>query len=132
MFSDVPHINLTASWIGIALGILSGMLLGTGFLNDKFLGGYASPRRRLYRLAHISFFGLAMINFIFWLTVRLESLGAPVISHASAAFLIGAATMPLSCILTASFPKAERLFAIPVLALSFGTGAVISQLIQSS
>lgn len=129
MVWNIPQVNLAASWLGILLGILSGMLLGLGFLRPGFLGGYSSVRRRLYRLAHISFFGLAFINFLFWLTVRLESPGGPLIPAASAAMIIGAASMPTACVLTAHFEKARHLFAIPVLAVLFGTICILTQLI---
>ena len=45
-----PHINLIAAWLGILLGFVSGMGLGMFFHNEKWLGGYASHKRRLYRL----------------------------------------------------------------------------------
>lgn len=128
MHWNVPEVNLIASWLGVVLGIVSGMLLGMGFLNDNFLGGYGSVKRRLYRLAHISFFGLAFINFLFWLTVRLEGLSGSMILTASTAMLIGAATMPLFCILTASFRSARHGFAIPVLSLLLGSTIVLQQL----
>ena len=132
MISHVPQINLLACWLGVLLGIVSGMLLGMGFLSENFLGGYRSARRRLYRLGHISFFGLAFINFIFWLTVRLENLAGAGIPSASVAMLIGAATMPLVCVLTAHFKSARHLFAIPVLSLLFGAGCILFNLIPSS
>lgn len=128
---NIPEVNLIASWLGVVLGIVSGMLLGLGFLRDDFLGGYGSVKRRLYRLAHISFFGLAFLNFLFWLTVRLEGLDGPLIPTASTAMLIGAATMPLFCILTASIPKARHGFAIPVLSLLLGSGIILHQLVQA-
>lgn len=128
MNTDIFHINLTASWLGILLGILSGMLLGMGFLSESFLGGYSSVRRRLYRLAHISFFGLAFINFLFWLTVRLEELSGGGLPAASAAFLVGAISMPLCCVLTAHFRPVRHLFVVPVLSLLFGAGCTLFNL----
>lgn len=126
---EVPGINLAAAWLGIVLGIVSGMLLGLGFLRDDFLGGYSSPRRRLYRLAHISFFGLAFLNFGFWLTVRLGGADASRLVTASAAFLIGAATMPLVCVLTAHWTSARHAFAVPVLSLLYGSIATLSHIL---
>lgn len=126
---DVPSVNLAAGWLGIVLGIVSGMWLGLGFLNDGFLGGYASPRRRLCRLAHISFFGLAFLNFAFWLTIRLGDVGAARLTTASVAFLVGAATMPAVCILTAFWRPARHAFALPVLSLLYGAAATFIQLV---
>ncbi len=126
----VPHINLAAAWCGILLGILSGMILGLGFLREDFLGGYGSARRRLYRLAHISFFGLAFINFAFWLTVKLESLPVAGITTASIAMIIGAVTMPATCLLTAHWKAGRHLFAVPVLSLFYGAAVTLIQLLQ--
>lgn len=125
----VPHINLVASWTGILVGIVSGMLLGLGFHRDTFLGGYGSLQRRLYRLAHISFFGLAIINFLFWLTVTLVPLDGSSLVAASTGFIIGAITMPLCCILTPHWSMARHFFAIPVLSLLYGSGATFLQLL---
>lgn len=126
---DVPDVNLAACWLGIVLGIVSGMILGLGFLKPGFLGGYASPRRRLCRLAHISFFGLAFLNLVFWLSVRLAGLDAARLAPASAAFLIGAASMPAVCLLTAFWPPARHAFALPVLSLLYGASAVFLQVL---
>lgn len=125
----VPAINLAAAWLGIVLGIVSGMALGLGFLNERFLGGYASPRRRLYRLAHISFFGLAFLNFAFWLTVRLEDLDVSRLLLPSAALLVGAATMPTVCVLTAHWRAIRHGFAVPVLSLLYGSIATLTHIL---
>jgi hypothetical protein len=126
---NVPEVNLTACWLGIVMGIVSGMILGIGFLNDRFLGGYSSPRRRLFRLAHISFFGLAFLNLVFWLTVRLGNSDVARLGPASTAFLIGAATMPAVCVLTAFWKPARHAFALPVLSLLYGASATLFQLV---
>jgi hypothetical protein len=78
------QINLLAAWIGILLGFLSGLALGLFFHRDDWLGGYGSFRRRLYRLAHISLFGLGAINFFFYFTARALPAG-PLLSYASSA-----------------------------------------------
>ncbi len=127
----VPQINLAAAWCGILLGILSGMALGLGFLRPDFLGGYGSVRRRLYRLAHISFFGLAFLNIAFWLTVKQEDLPAAGVAAASAAMIAGAVTMPATCLLTAHWNPGRHFFAIPVLSLLYGAAATLVQLVQS-
>src|SRR6476646_8665042 len=64
----VPQINLAFAWCWIVVGFLSGMVQGLSFHREDWLGGYASFRRRLYRLAHISFFGLGAVNLFFYLT----------------------------------------------------------------
>src|SRR5882762_3525993 len=62
------HSNLVIAWIWILLGFFSGMLQGMFFNRENWLGGYNSLKRRLYRLAHISFFGLGAVNLFFYFT----------------------------------------------------------------
>jgi hypothetical protein len=110
--------NLLLAWLWIVVGFAFGAVMGLGFHRDEWLGGYSSLRRRLYRLAHISFFGLAIINMLFALTmiaitVRRDSY----LILSSHVFLIGAVSMPLCCILTAHFRRLQALFAVPVISL---------------
>ena len=113
------QINLLAAWVGILLGFLSGLALGLGFHREDWLGGYGSFTRRLYRLGHISFFGLGTVNFFFYFTARALPAGT-MLSLASAAFIAGAITMPICCLIMAHFPKAHSLFAVPVVSLVSG------------
>ena len=62
--------NLLIAWIWILLGFLSGAALGTRFHREDWLGGYGSFKRRLYRLGHISFLGLAAMNLLFYFTAQ--------------------------------------------------------------
>jgi hypothetical protein len=113
------QINLLAAWMGILLGFLSGLALGLFFHHDGWLGGYGSFKRRLYRLAHISLFGLGAVNFFFYFTARALP-AAAALSLASSAFVIGAITMPICCLIMAHFPKTHLLFAVPVISLIAG------------
>lgn len=119
------QINLIAAWIGILLGFLSGMVLGLFFHRENWLGGYGSFKRRLYRLAHISFFGLAAANFFFHLTLAAVPF-TRALDIASTGFLVGAVAMPVCCLLMAHFPKTRMLFAVPVISLT--AGAVLTTL----
>lgn len=111
------QLNLTIAWLWISLGFLSGMLLGLFFHHEQWLGGYGSLKRRMYRLGHISFFGLGAVNLLFWLTVRaLPSPGLHA-TVASTAFIIGALTMPLCCLIMAHFSKLHAIFTVPVVSL---------------
>ena len=118
--------NLLLAWLWILLGFVSGMLLGLFFHDEHWLGGYGSFRRRMYRLGHISFFGLGAVNLLFCLTVQNFSLAGPLIHFASLAFTIGAIAMPVCCAVMAHFPKAHLIFAVPVVSLI--TGAVLTLL----
>src|SRR5262245_14247212 len=108
------QLNLLAAWLWILLGFLSGMVLGLFFHQEKWLGGYASLKRRMYRLGHISFFGLGAVNLLFWLTVTNHPVPNLHTSIASWAFIVGAITMPLCCVVMAHFPKLHAVFTVPV------------------
>jgi hypothetical protein len=126
---DVPQINLISAWIGILLGFLSGLAMGLCFHRDDWLGGYGSFRRRLYRLGHISFFGLAATNFFFYVTAQNLPVGNALV-FASRAFIIGAVSMPVCCVLMAHFRRAQMLFAIPVLSLATGALLTLMELVR--
>jgi hypothetical protein len=116
--------NFHAAWIGFLLGALAGATQGLYFHDDAWLGGYGSWRRRLLRLGHISFFGLGFVNLGFALSEPALRDG-PGLAWASTLFIVGAATMPLICYLSA-FRKAFRhLFFIPVLSVLGGIVVVI-------
>ena len=117
--------NLLAAWVGMLLGFLSGLVLGLCFHRENWLGGYGSFKRRLYRLAHISLFGLGAVNLFFYLTARTLAPGSE-LALASSAFIIGAITMPICCVIMAHFPNTRMLFSLPVVSLI--TGGVLTLL----
>jgi len=126
---DVPQINLVLAWAGILAGFVSGLVLGLFFHREDWLGGYSSFKRRVYRLAHISFFGLGAVNLFFYLTARLIA-GTGLLAFASWALIVGAVTMPLCCILMAHIPRVQALFAVPVLSLIAGGTLTLAAIIQ--
>ena len=122
--------NLILAWLWILLGFVAGMALGLFFHGENWLGGYGSFKRRMYRLGHISFFGLGVVNFIFALTVQnLSSVGL-LASLASLAFIVGAITMPLCCVVMAHFPKAHLIFAVPVISLILGGALTLTLVVH--
>jgi len=119
-------LNLWAAWIGILLGFISGAAAGMGFHRENWLGGYGSWRRRMIRLGHISFFGLAFVNLAYALTVRTMDLSE--INPATPLLLIiGAIAMPTVCFLAAWRQPFRHLFLIPVTALILGVGIFIAE-----
>ena len=127
----VPQLNLVLAWAGILLGFLSGLALGLFFHRDDWLGGYASFRRRLYRLAHISFFGLAAVNLLFFFTARtFTTPAASTLAFASWAFIVGAVSMPACCLLVAHQPRGRMLFAVPVISLVSGAALTLLQVVK--
>lgn len=113
------------------MGFASGMVLGLFFHRENWLGGYASLKRRMYRLGHISFFGLGAVNLLFWLTVKNLSDPGPHVFIASWAFIIGAITMPLCCAIMAHFPKLHLVFAVPVVSLLVAGALTITAIIRA-
>jgi hypothetical protein len=118
------NVNLQLAWLWILLGFVTGMVLGMFFHGENWLGGYGSFKRRMYRLGHISFFGLGVVNLCFYLTLQsVSTAGRGAGRGAGAAswlFIIGAITMPVSCVIMAHLPKAHAIFAVPVVSLIAG------------
>lgn len=116
--------NLVAAWAGILLGFVAGAVQGLWFHREDWLGGYASWRRRLLRLGHISFFGIAFINLSFFVTVSLleiETVGWT----ASRLLIAGAVAMPTVCYLSAFKKDFRHLFFIPVVCLVLGAALFV-------
>lgn len=110
--------NLIAAWAGVLIGMLSGAVMGLRFHDREYLGGYRAWPRRLVRLGHISFFGLAIINFGFFQTagwLAEEGLAwNPLLTLASWSLVAGAIAMPTVCFLAAWRKPLRHLFFIPV------------------
>ena len=118
-----PEINLLFAWIWVLAGFASGLVMGLFFDRENWLGGYTALRRRLFRLAHISFFGLGAINLMYYFTARYALAPSPLQCLAAWGFVLGGVTMPLVCLIMARWSKAKMLFAVPVMSL-LGAGAL--------
>jgi hypothetical protein len=125
------NFNLVFGWLWILLGFLWGMVMGMNFHIETWLGGYAAYKRRMYRLGHVSFFGLGMVNILFGMTAQ-GFTGANIYARfAAVVFLVGAVTMPVCCVLMAHFPKMRMLFALPVVSLIAGAVLTLLEVIKS-
>ena len=114
-------VNLYAAWIGVFLGCLAGAIPGLYFHGSDWLGGYTSWPRRMIRLAHVSFFGIGLLNLALALTTRSLGLEGG-IRIPSILLLVGAMTMPAVCYLSAWKPTFRHVFFIPVMCVTFGIG----------
>ena len=112
----MPHVNLCFGWIWIAVGLSSGAFIGLFFYDRDWLGGYASWRRRMLRLGHISFIGTGLLNLAYALTLG-ELTATDSLPLASWMFVLGGITMPLVCFLAAWKDALRRLFVVPVASL---------------
>ena len=122
----IAESNLLAGWIGMLGGVVSGALIGLFFHKDAWMGGYASFRRRLTRLGHISFFGLGFLNLLFALSLNVLHIPALHARIASLGFILGAVTMPACCFLAAWRPPFRHLFPIPVACVLVGIVALLA------
>ena len=120
MIANVTQLNLIVAWLWVVLGFVTGFAMGLNFHREDWLGGYGSFRRRLYRLGHISFFGLGAVNLMFYFTAQHFSATHPLTAVASWGFVLGAVTMPLCCFLMAHNARTRALFLIPVVSLLIG------------
>ncbi len=123
-------INEPFGWLWALAGFVSGAVFGLRFQREEWLGGYASRRRRLLRLGHISFIGLGIFNILFAHSVERLRLDASWVTAASWSLIIGAATMPLCCGLTAWKRRAQPAFAIPVASLLLGGTIVVAGMLR--
>jgi len=130
MNEHAPNLNLIVAWLWILLGFISGMVLGMFFHEEKWLGGYASHQRRMYRLGHISFFGLGAVNLLFWLTVQNLQVVGSRWNLAAILFVLGAVTMPACCVIMAQRPKAHLIFSVPVVSLIAGGGLTLLEILK--
>ena len=105
---------IKTGWAGMLLGVISGAVIGLCFHREEWMGGYGSYRRRLTRLGHISFFGQAFVNFCFAFTQSQLPLRSPWGTVAMVGLIVGAATMPAICFLSAWRKPFRHLFFIPV------------------
>ena len=104
--------------------------MGLFFWREEWLGGYGSWRRRMTRLAHISFFGLGFINIAFELSV--SRLGLPrgnALAASSFCLCVGAATMPAVCYLAAWRQPFRHLFVVPVASVAAGVAILAMEAI---
>ena len=125
MTAHPPILNLIAGWLGMLAGVLSGAVLGLFFHREDWMGGYSSYRRRLARLGHIAFFGLGFLNLIFAATAAQLPLTGRSLTTASSTLILGAATMPLCCFLSAWRKPLRHLFPIPVISITTGLLAIL-------
>lgn len=116
--------NLGAAWAGILLGSLAGAGAGLFFRGEDWLGGYGSWPRRMLRLGHISFFGIAFINIAFALTARTLNVETEV-GVSSTLLLVGAVAMPTVCYLAAIRDTFRHLFFVPTLSVIAGVAVFL-------
>ena len=119
------ELNILAAWLGIVAGVVAGVPQGLFFHRDDWLGGYCSWRRRLMRLGHVSFFGIAFLNLAFAWTVN-QPHWLPRSPLPGATLAAAQGLMPLVCYLAAWRPALRRLFFLPVACVVVGAGGLLA------
>ena len=120
------QLNLWFGWCWIAVGLISGAILGLFFYDPNWLGGYGSWRRRMVRFGHISFLGTGLLNIAFVFTILLPD-GHQLPAISGWLFIVGAVTMPLVCFLSAWRRSFRYMFPIPVASLIGATLVLVGQ-----
>ena len=110
----ITRLMLVTGWSGMLAGALSGAALGLFFHDDRWMGGYASFRRRLARLGHISFFGIGFLDLLFAFTHQAAGLEGNAAWTAAWGLVLASLAMPACCFLTAWRKPFRHLFAVPV------------------
>lgn len=121
---DIAQTHLWWAWLGVLAGMVSGAAMGLFFHDERWLGGYGSWQRRMLRLGHISFFGIAFLNFAYANTAFIAGAGAYA-TWISPLLIAGAMLMPSVCVLAALHKPLRHLFPLPVIALTGATGLLI-------
>lgn len=114
-------INMYFAWAWMLTGMVAGAVIGMFFHREEWLGGFGSWRRRMLRLGHIAFLGTGLLNVSFALCVPLmvpeASENDLMLRVASMMFIVGGATMPTVCLLSAWRKPIRHLFFIPAMSL---------------
>ena len=123
--APVHVLNWAAGWWLILSGFVVGAGLGLFFHRDDFWGGYASFRRRIFRLGHIALEALGLLNLLFALSPWPRP-GTWWAEAASPCLVAGGVAMPCVCFLTAWKKSFRHLFVVPVLLLVLGVAFTLA------
>lgn len=107
----MDNLNIAGGWCLISIGIFLGMVIMPVFLKDSLLGGYGSVKRRLIRLGHIAFVVLGIINILYGLMDKGNSLP----------LLIGGIGMASGCIISAFWDKYKFVLVVFAVLVLYGT-----------
>lgn len=128
----IEKANIIAAWVSIMVGFWAGVLAGLSFHKEDWKGGYNSWERRLMRLGHVSFFGIAFVNFAFAFTVGHLHLQGVLIKLSSMLFIAAQILMPSVCYAASVKKVLRNLFFIPVLCLIIGAGMLLYVLLAGA
>ena len=123
MNKNTYKLNRTVAWASLALGALSGLVLGTWSFDGPvevpaWLGDYGDTSRRLARLAHISLFGLGILNLLVVRELPRCALRNREKLTASIAMNFGNMFLPLTLIAAAIYHPMQYAMSVPSLSVT--------------
>lgn len=126
---STPHSNRLVGWCSAAIGAGTGLVMGLWSFDGPVavpegLGEYGDTARRLARLGHIAFFGLAMLNLLLAHELERGRVSAGLSRWASACMNFGNVFLPLTLFMAAAWHPLKYLMPIPALAVGIAMGLV--------
>lgn len=120
---QLTALNRSIALTSLALGALSGMLMGLWSFGGPApvpdaIGDYGDVARRLLRLGHIAFFGLAFLNLILARQIPSLPLGLKAMRGALGCMNFGNVTLPAALIAAAFWEPLKYLTAPPAFAVT--------------
>lgn len=114
--------NRRVGWVSACVGIATGLIMGLWSFDGPFavpewLGGYDQTARRLARLGHIAFLGLAILNLLLAQTLSRLALGVAGRRTAAWAMNFGNIFLPLALFAAAAYRPLKYLMSAPALAV---------------
>ena len=114
------EINILFGWAWMCVGFLFGMILGLRAEGERWLGGYASLKRRYLRLSHVAFIALSIVNILYGREISTIDLPNHFENIGSTLMIFGAVGVPLGCISAASFWRTKYFLPLPAMAVLAG------------
>jgi purine-cytosine permease-like protein len=114
--------NRIVGWGSLAAGVLVGLALGLWSFDGplpvpSWLGEYTATPRRLFRLGHIAFFGLGMLNVLLGGEILEKRLTGSGMRTAGVAMNFGNICLPVTLFGAALYHPIKYLMSIPALSV---------------
>jgi hypothetical protein len=121
--STIADLSRVIAWCSFASGALSGMVMGLWSFDGpvpvpSWIGDYDSVARRLLRLGHIAFFGLAMLNLFLVRHMPTLDLSNRMGGFALGLMNFGNIALPLTLIAAAAYHPFKYVLPIPATSIS--------------
>lgn len=117
---DTPQSNRLIGWCSAAIGAGTGLIMGLWSFDGpvavpETLGDYGDTSRRLARLGHIAFFGLAILNLLLAHELERAKMSDRFSRWASRCMNFGNVFLPLTLFMAAAWHPLKYLMPIPAM-----------------